>query len=129
LFSDVERLELGHFGIKVVELKTGFVKSNINSHKEEFEGLPRGSIYEVAKEAVETVMRGDKLDDLGVPAKGWADQVVGDLLGRKPPRVIWRGAQASLAWMGTWFPGGMLDGTVKKNAGFDIVERKLREQG
>jgi hypothetical protein len=47
----------------------------------------------------------------------------------KPPRVVWRGTQSLLAWIGTWLPGWALDGTVKKTSQFDIVEKKLREQG
>jgi 1-acylglycerone phosphate reductase len=129
MFSETERLELEPFGVRVVDLKTGYVKSNINSHTEGFQGLPKGSIYEPAKETVEKSMRGDGLEELGIPAHEWAKNVVQDLLKKKPPARIWRGASAFLVWIGTFLPYGMLDKSAKKASGFDIVEKKVRKQG
>lgn len=128
MFSDTERLELEPFGVRVVDLKSGYVKSNLNFHTEGFQGLPKGSIYEPAKETVESSMRGDGLVKLGVPAHEWAKQVVHDLLKKKPPANIWRGAAAFLVWVGTFLPYGMLDRTVKKSSGFDVVEQKVRKK-
>jgi len=125
MFSDTARLELEPFGVRVVDLKSGYVKSNLNFHTEGFQGLPEGSIYAPAKETVERSMRGDGLEELGIPARDWAKQVVQDLLKEKPPAIIWRGASAFLAWIGTFLPHGMLDSTVKKSSGFDVVEQKL----
>ncbi|KAN0119357.1 NAD(P)-binding protein [Hyaloscypha variabilis] len=129
MFSDTERLELEPFGVRVVDLKSGYVKSNLNFHNEGFQGLPKRSIYQPAKETVEKSMRGDGLVELGIPAHEWAKQVVQDLLKKKPPANIWRGASAFLVWIGTFLPHGMLDTTVKKASGFDIVEQKVRKQG
>jgi 1-acylglycerone phosphate reductase len=128
MFSDTQRLELKPFGIRVVDLKTGYVKSNLNFHNEGFIGLSKDSIYDSAKETVEKSMRGEGLVELGMSAHEWAKQVVEDLLRKIPPPHIWRGNSALLVWIGTFFPFGMLDGTVKKSSGFDIVEQKVQEQ-
>jgi hypothetical protein len=89
--------------------------------------LPKGSIYEPAREAVEAAMRNDKMANAGMPAQQWAGQVVQDLLKKKPPMTIWRGAQASLGRIGTFLPHGMLDGTMRKMTGLDVVEEKVRK--
>ncbi|KAK9243074.1 NAD(P)-binding protein [Lipomyces tetrasporus] len=129
MFSDSQRLELEPFGITVVDLRTGAVLTNIFKNQKEHRpiSLPKGSIYEPAREAVESVMRYDKVANAGMPASQWAGQVVHDLLKKKPPLTIWKGSQAMLARIGTVFPHGMLDGTMKKMMGLDIVEQKMRK--
>jgi 1-acylglycerone phosphate reductase len=129
IFSDSQRLELEPFGIRVVDLKTGAVATNMIKNQKETTpiSLPEDSIYQPAKEAVESAMRNDKLADGGMPAQQWAGQVVQDLLKSKPPLTIWRGAQATLGRIGTVFPHGMLDGTMKKMTGLDVVEQMVRK--
>ncbi|KAK9427857.1 NAD(P)-binding protein [Lipomyces doorenjongii] len=129
MFSDSQRLELEPFGITVIDLRTGAVSTNIFKNQTEHTpiSLPKGSIYEPAREAVESAMRYDKMADAGMPASQWAGQVVRDLLKKKPPLTIWKGSQATLGWIGTVFPHGMLDGTLKKMTGLDIVAQKVRK--
>ena len=92
MFSDSQRLELEPFGIKVVDLKTGSVKTNFLNHQKEVTqgSLPKGSIYDPAKEAVEKTLRGEPFDT-GMPAQEWSRLVVQDLLRKRPPPNIWRG--------------------------------------
>lgn len=129
MFSDSQRLELAPFGITVVDLKTGVVQSNFQQNQKGGmeAALPKGSIYEPAKEAVEKTMRGEHLVKSGVPAQQWAESVVQDLLRKKPPPSIWRGSQAWLVWIGTILPFGTLDGLVKKMTGVDVVEKMVRK--
>ena len=129
MFSDSQRLELAPFGITVVDLKTGAVASNLIKNQKEATqaSLPKGSIYEPAKEAVERTMRGDAFEDAGMPAQQWAALVVQDLLRKRPAPNVWRGAKAGLAWVGTVLPFGMLDGMMKKMTGIDIVEQMVRK--
>ncbi|KIM98933.1 hypothetical protein OIDMADRAFT_43033 [Oidiodendron maius Zn] len=128
MFSDSQRLEFEPFGITVVDLKTGAVSSNLIKNQKEWTpvSLPEGSIYEPAREAVEAAMRNDKLGNAGMPASQWAEEVVGDLLKKKPPMTIWRGTRAGLGRIGTMFPHGMLDGQMKKMTGLDIVEKMVK---
>ena len=129
MFSDTERLELEPFGIKVVELKTGVVSSNLIKNQKEQTSitLPKGSIYEPAREAVEKTLRFDTFEGTGTPAKQWAAEVVQDLLKKKPPLIIWRGTHALFGRIGNVFPHGMFDGTMKKTTRLDIVEQKVRK--
>lgn len=129
MFSDSQRLELEPFGITVVDLKTGVVRSNlIRNQKEAMQAsLPAGSIYEPAKEVVEKALRQDDFADTGMPAQQWAKLVVQDLLKKSPPPVIWRGDQAWLARIASISPFGMFDGTVKKMTGLDVVEQIVRK--
>lgn len=129
MFSDCQRLELEPFDVKVIDLKTGAVASNMIRNQKALTpmSLPTGSIYEPAREAVESAMRNDKMANVGTPANQWANEVVGDLLRKNPPLVIWRGANARLGRIGTIVPHGMMDSTIKKMTGLDVVEKKVRK--
>ena len=126
-FSDSQRLELAPFGITVVDLKTGVVFSNIYQ-KAMDNHLPKGSLYEPAKEAVEKVLRAEEMVGMGTPAGQWARGVVQDLLRKTPPPNIWRGSQAWLVRLATMMPFGTFDGMIKKMTKFDVVEQILRKQ-
>jgi 1-acylglycerone phosphate reductase len=52
---------------------------------------------------------------------------VQDLLKKTPPATIWRGTNAKMGRIGTFFPHGMLDGTMKKLTGHDVVEQVVRK--
>ena len=70
-------------------------------------------------------MRNEKMKDVGMDKDVWAKLVVGDLMKRKPPAVIWRGANAMMGRIGTFFPHGMADGMMKKLTGLDVVEEMV----
>ena len=129
MFSDCQRLELEPFGVKVIDLKTGAVASNLIKNQKALTStsLPKGSIYEPAREVVESSMRNDKMANVGTPANQWAKEIVGDLLRKNPPLVIWRGANARLVRIGTIMPYAMMDSTIKKMTGLDVVEQKVRK--
>jgi 1-acylglycerone phosphate reductase len=130
MFSNLQRLELQAFGITVVELKTGVVRSNLIRNQKEImkASLPKGSIYEPAKEVVEKALRQDGFADTGMAAEQWSKLVVQDLLRKSPPLVIWRGDQAWLARIAAVLPFGMFDGTVKKLTELDVVEQIVCRQ-
>lgn len=129
IFSDSLRLELEPFGVTVVELKTGAVKTNMIKNQKENTpiSLPADSIYNPAKEAVESAMRNEKMGDLGTPPDRWAAEVVGDLTKKKIPAMIWRGYNAKAGRLGTIFPHGMMDSTLKKMTGLDVLEQKIKK--
>lgn len=133
MFSDTLRLELQPFGIKVVDLRTGVVESNLignvqQSQKESAQLLPEGSMYTPAKETVEKALRQEAFEGLGMPSDEWARGVVGDLMKTKPPAVIWRGKKASMTRFATILPFGLLDGTMKKLTGLDLVEKAINDK-
>lgn len=129
MFSDTLRLELQPFGITVVDLRTGLIRTNIirNMRQEKKPALPKGSIYEPAKEVVEKALRQEQFDDAGMPAQKWSKLVVHDLLKKNPPPVIWKGESAFLLWLGTILPFGTLDGFVQKLTGMDVVAQIVRK--
>ncbi|KAI4277551.1 MAG: hypothetical protein LQ337_001673 [Flavoplaca oasis] len=129
MLSDSLRLELEPFGIVVVDLRTGVVKTNLikNMNQSKQPALPKGSIYEPAREAVEKALRQGGFENQGMPSDRWAKLVVQDLLKQKPPSVIWKGESAWLTRIATMLPFGMLDSMVKKLTGLDIVEQAVRK--
>jgi 1-acylglycerone phosphate reductase len=127
-FSDTQRLELEPFGVKVIDLKTAAVKSNIINNQLDTKqpALPKDSIYQPAKEKIEKWLRGDDTLKEGMSAEQWGKLVVHDLLKKNPPLNIWQGNQAWLAWVASLAPLGMFDGFAKKMTGLDILEQKMR---
>ncbi|EPE32336.1 NAD(P)-binding Rossmann-fold containing protein [Glarea lozoyensis ATCC 20868] len=125
MFSESMRLELQPFGITVIELKTGSVTSTMYDRNKDIKGLPDGSIYLPAKEAVEKAMRNEELEKSLMDQKVWADLTVKDLLKPKPVPVIWRGTNAALVRLSTVLPFGWFDGMLKKMTGLDVVEKAV----
>jgi 1-acylglycerone phosphate reductase len=131
--TETLRLELEPFGIKVVDMKTGAVKSEFYSNMKDKTGtplaLPEGSLYEVAREEMEKILRGETMGSRMVDPDQWAEQVVGDLTRKSPPTTVWRGGSATLAWFASkFFPAFMWDKLMKEAGGLDIVEKRLKEQ-
>ncbi|KAK6828376.1 hypothetical protein PG987_011717 [Apiospora arundinis] len=112
MFSQTLRMEIAPFGIRVVELKTGGVRTNIiannNVHKGGVDGegpseptaapssagaghLPTDSIYASARSVVEYALSQEGLANRGITPEQWAREVAALLLGGNPPQVIWKG--------------------------------------
>ncbi|KAK4209800.1 short-chain dehydrogenase [Rhypophila decipiens] len=145
MMSETMRLELeGCFpGLRVIDLKTAGVKTNIieNNNVNSSSGsqaggdiLPKGSIYDPAREIVNRAMsQVDLKDGMKVTAEEWADEVVLLLLGRNPPSVIWKGESAFMARLAVGLPrfgnhgGGLFEGFLKKMTGLGEVERVIKE--
>ncbi|KAF5020294.1 hypothetical protein F66182_7670 [Fusarium sp. NRRL 66182] len=120
------RSELGPFGIRVINMLTGGVKSTFYANATLPE-LPADSIYNVAKEAIEASMAGkqpviDKPD-----AKVWAKQVAADLSQQKPPYLVVRGANAETSRRASLLPVGTFDSALKKISGIDVLEARLQK--
>ncbi|KAF2664208.1 NAD(P)-binding protein [Microthyrium microscopicum] len=129
-FSDGLRLELAPFGIRVVELKTGAVQSNFMPNLPEASvKLPQGSIYEPARDNVETIMSGQQFLEDATPLDKWSSQVVHELLKPTPPKSVWKGKDAWLVWLVGCIPFGpaLAEGLVKKRFGMDVIEQKVRK--
>ena len=127
-FSDTLRLEMEPFGVQVVDLRTAMVKTNIiqNTRAEKKPALPKGSIYEPAKEAIEKSLRQENLEGKGMEAGDWAKLIVRDLTvkGKTKP-ILWHGESAWLSWFGTLLPFGALDNFIKKLSGLDVVAKAV----
>ena len=130
MFSDTLRLELEPFGIKVVDLKTGLVRTNFNNSLNQSDDLvlPPNSIYTPAREAVEKKLRDEVFKGEGMHVSEWARLVANDLLKKTPSPVIWRGESAWLTWLASILPHGTFDGTLKKLSGLDVVAKRVEEK-
>ncbi|KAI0385245.1 NAD(P)-binding protein [Hypomontagnella monticulosa] len=127
MLSNTLRLELQGFDIKVIDLKSGIVKTNILTNMREAHlSLPEGSIYEPAREVMERALRADTVGDRGTPPVEWGRQVVADLLKKNPPPIVWRGEMSWIGWVIQLLPFGTLDGYLKKAIGVDVVERIIQ---
>ncbi|EOO03321.1 putative short-chain dehydrogenase protein [Phaeoacremonium minimum UCRPA7] len=129
MITDSMRLELQPFGIKVIDLRTGIVKTNLIKNLQDVKqpSLPEGSIYEPAKEVLENVMRQEGFETQGVELIPWAEATVQALLKKNPSSVIWRGEQALLSRVTAIFPHGLFDAIIKKFTGLDDVEDVLKK--
>lgn len=126
--TEILRLELAPFNIRVINMMTGAVRSTF------FDNIPNAtlpptSIYNFAKDAVEKAMSGgDNMAVASDPEK-WAESVVQGLSKSTPPYWLWRGKFMTLVRFASHLPIGFFDSTVKKLTGLDVVERKVKEQG
>ncbi|KAK3303537.1 short-chain dehydrogenase [Chaetomium strumarium] len=144
MLSSTLRMELAPFGLRVVDLKSAGVRTNIIGNSNVHDParadrrLPAGSIYAPAREAVERAMAQEGFRGKGMAPERWAEEVVGLLLlssgkgrrGPSPPKVIWKGEGAMLARVAAAVPwcGGLFEGTVKKVTGLDVVEAILDDK-
>jgi 1-acylglycerone phosphate reductase len=103
MLTDTLRLKTKPFGIRVAEIKTGTVRSNFFENlKADANAVPKlleGSVYSLAKEEIESCMRGKHTTGMAVESEGWAKQVVGSLVKRKPKAVIWARGDAWIVWL------------------------------
>ncbi|KAI8961685.1 putative estradiol 17 beta-dehydrogenase [Daldinia sp. FL1419] len=126
--TEVLRLELAPFGIRVINLMTGAIRSTFFTNIPTTT-LPPNSIYNLAKETVEKAMVGAETNQKGTDRFEWADQVARDLNRPKPPYLIWRGKFSSVVRYLSLFPVGWFDGFAKGLVGLDVLERKIQEIG
>lgn len=129
VYSDTLRLELEPFGVKVLDLKSGSVVSNMGTEAKIAAGksavLPKGSLYEVARKRVERTMSGTDYQKGAVLADVWAEGIVRDLLQRKTPKVVWRGKGAWLVGYLAMLPSWITDGIWREMTGLDVVAKAV----
>ena len=132
MMTETLRVELAPFGVRVIALMTGSVKSNFthnlpSSNAEVPHELPEDSIYRVVPGGLkmmtdpEPLIMKDAMD-----AHVWAEQVVGDLSRANSPHQIWRGAHVTVARAGCHFPIGLFDRQLKQTARLDELDAALK---
>jgi 1-acylglycerone phosphate reductase len=132
--TDTLRMELAPFGIKVVQLRTGIVQTNLisnyvnNAPGAQTPRLPDASIYAPAREPVEKAMRQEGFEGQGMPAAKWADETVQELLRKNPTAIIWKGDSSLLARVVSVLPSALTDGTMRGLAGMDKIEKLINHE-
>jgi NAD(P)-dependent dehydrogenase (short-subunit alcohol dehydrogenase family) len=132
MFTATLRLELKPLGIKVVDLKTGSVRSNFSTNNlagGSTEILPSKSYYNLGKEAIEKFMVGEWLNEGGMDRHEWAQQIVQDVSQSKTPYESWRGASASRMWWGSFLPSWLFESELNKMTGLAAMEENIKEHG
>lgn len=135
VLTDVLRLELEPFDIKVVDLRTGAVKSKFfenqgkNNQAEDGMKLPPGSLYEVGREALEKNLNGANVTSGAMDPVKWAKRVVGDLTKSSPPDRIYRGSTAWTAWfVKAFLPRVVIDSVLRSFSGMNEFSKKWKSQ-
>jgi NAD(P)-dependent dehydrogenase (short-subunit alcohol dehydrogenase family) len=132
MFTACLRLELEPLGIKVIELKTGAIRTNFASNNlsiSRAQILPEESYYNIAKEAIEKFIIGEWLAESGSDRHEWAKQIVNDVSHPRPAYQLWRGASASRMWFGTMLPSWLFDRELKQRSGLAEMEQKIAGLG
>jgi NAD(P)-dependent dehydrogenase (short-subunit alcohol dehydrogenase family) len=116
--SDGLRMELAPFGIDVVMVQPGGVKSSFGDHAEEAMLLPEGSPYREAEELVRGRAQAGQRG--ATPVEEFIKPVVDRMLSDRPPVVIRGGAKSfSVPLLKKLLPTRRFDSMVSKVFGLD----------
>jgi len=116
--TDALRMELLPFGIHVVAIQPGGVRSSFGQHAEASIRLPENSLYQVVASGIRA--RAQASQPGAMPADVFAGPVVESLLHSPPPRVIRRGTNSvRLPLLARLLPAAMFDAKLSKIFGLD----------
>jgi hypothetical protein len=106
MLSNQLRLELSPFGVKVIEVVTGGIKTHFLDNLVHKPTLPEGSIYVPARKEIESIMEGELINrETGkdVDVDVYAEAVVRNALKSKPTRELWSGSNSFAVWFASNF--------------------------
>jgi len=122
-YGDTLRLELKPFGVQVITIVTGGVKSNIASHTKDI--APESLYYLIHDEY--QAKRKAMSQKGATPTDEFAQHVVRRTLKSRPALRIWGGGGSFLIWFLTGLlPHGWLDGVLMRMFGLDTLTRRLK---
>ncbi len=118
--TDALRMELAPFGIHVVSIQPGGVRSSFGEHAEEAVRLPENSIYQPVAGGIRA--RAQAGQQGAMPADIFAVPVVDALLRSSPPRVIRGGTNSvRLPLLKRLLPAATFDAKLSKWFGLDAL--------
>jgi NAD(P)-dependent dehydrogenase (short-subunit alcohol dehydrogenase family) len=116
--TDALRMELAPFGIHVVAIQPGGVRSSFGQHAEAAIRLPENSLYRRAEAGIRA--RAQAGQQGATPAEAFVVPVVDSLLRSPPPRIIRGGANSvRLPLLKKLLPSAMFDAKLTKLFGLD----------
>jgi NAD(P)-dependent dehydrogenase (short-subunit alcohol dehydrogenase family) len=125
--SDALRMELKPFGIEVVMIQPGGVRSSFGDHAEEGIRLPEDSLYKGAEAGIRA--RAQAGQQNATPAEEFVVPVVEKLLRDNPPAIIRGGANSvRLPLLKKLLPLRLFDAQVSKVFGLDRFKPESRGQ-
>jgi len=118
--TDALRMELAPFGIHVVSIQPGGVRSSFGNHAEEAIRLPEDSLYRPVEAGIRA--RAQAGQKGAMPAEQFVPPVVDALLLNPPPRIV-RGGTGStrLPLLKRLLPAAMFDAKLTKLFGLDAL--------
>jgi NAD(P)-dependent dehydrogenase (short-subunit alcohol dehydrogenase family) len=118
--TDALRMELAPFGIDVVSIQPGGVRSSFGEHSADSIRLPDDSLYRKAEKGLQARAQAGQAG--AVPAEEFAVPVVEKLLLTPPPRIIREGTSSvRLPLLKRVLPAAMLDAKLSKLFGLDTL--------
>jgi len=118
--SDALRMELAPFGIDVVAIQPGGVRSSFGEHSAESIRLPEDSLYRKAEQGLRARAQAGQAG--AVAAEVFAAPVVEKLLLTPPPRIIRGGTNSvRVPLLKRLLPAAMLDAKLSKLFGLDAL--------
>jgi NAD(P)-dependent dehydrogenase (short-subunit alcohol dehydrogenase family) len=118
--TDALRMELAPFGIHVVAIQPGGVRSSFGQHAEAAIRLPENSIYKPVEGGIRA--RAQAGQQGATPADVFVVPVVESLLRNSPPRVIRGGTHSvRLPLLKRLLPAVMFDARLSKLFGLDVL--------
>jgi len=118
--TDALRMELAPFGIHVVSIQPGGVRSSFGAHAEAALRLPADSLYRKVEAGIRA--RAQAGQQGATPAEDFVKPVVEALLTSPPPRIVRGGANSvRLPLLKRLLPGAMFDAKLSKAFGLDTL--------
>lgn len=118
--TDALRMELAPFGINVVSIQPGGVRSSFGEHAEAAIRLPPNSIYQPVEAGIRARAQAGQHD--ATPAEVFVVPVVEALLRKSPPRVVRGGANSvRLPLLKRLLPAAVFDAKLSKLFGLDAL--------
>ncbi len=118
--TDALRMELAPFGIRVVSIQPGGVRSSFGEHAEALVRLPENSIYKPVERSVRA--RAQTGQQGGMPADAFVVPVAEALLRDPPPRVIRGGTNSvRMPLLKKILPAAMFDAKLSRIFGLDAL--------
>jgi 1-acylglycerone phosphate reductase len=106
LLSHQLRLELSPWGVKVIEIITGGIRTHFWQNVYSSPTLPENSLYLPARKEIESIMQGELIDkekgkDADVDV--YAEAVVSNALKSNPTKEHWVGSNSFIVWFASNF--------------------------
>jgi NAD(P)-dependent dehydrogenase (short-subunit alcohol dehydrogenase family) len=118
--TDAVRMELAPFGIRVVSIQPGGVRSSFGVHAEAAVRLPENSLYKPAERGIRARAQAGQRG--AMPADVFVVPVVDALLRSSPPRVIRGGTDSvRLPLLRQLLPAAVFDAKLAKLFGLDAL--------
>jgi short-subunit dehydrogenase len=108
LFGETLDIELRPFGVTVVTVMAGMIKSSWYQNSMPQLELPEDSLYHPVADAVRFGMEGLGNEKDGMEPDEFAELVIRDVLAGK--KVVWRGGLSNMVyWVSNWMPKWVMD--------------------